>query len=79
MKKIILITMLMSAVFAQADECEAETIDTQCNALDSQSDREECRRYYYLLCENTLTEDELFIFLIENLVIKRINLKIYNA
>ena len=51
--------MLMSAVFAQADECEAETIDTQCNALDSQSDREECRRYYYLLCENTLTEDEL--------------------
>jgi hypothetical protein len=59
MKKIILITMLMSAVFAQADECEAETIDTQCNALDSQSDREECRRYYYLLCENTLTEDEL--------------------
>jgi len=59
MKKIILITMLMSAVFAQADKCEAETIDTQCNALDSQSDREECRRYYYLLCENTLTEDEL--------------------
>jgi hypothetical protein len=27
MKKIILITMLMSAVFAQADKCEAETID----------------------------------------------------
>ena len=51
--------MLMSAVFAQADKCEAETIVTQCNALDSQSDREECRRYYHLLCENTLTEDEL--------------------
>lgn len=49
----------MSAVFAQADKCEAETIDTKCNALDSQSDREECRRYHYLLCENTLTEDEL--------------------
>ena len=49
----------MSAVFAQADKCEAETIDKQCNALDSQSDREECRRYYHLLCENTLTEDEL--------------------